>query len=197
MRINYDGNIGIGTTSPQSKLHIVGGKVYVDPTSRGGVNQISLAVGDEDTGLNSTGDGQLDIWSNYQNTMSFRTGLVGVGTTSPEYKLDVVGGVRANEFIYTSDVRLKKNIETISDPFDKIVNLRAVSVNWKSSNQPGIGLIAQEVEKVFPELVSGTDIKSVQYGNLVAPLIEAIKEQQSEIKNLQDRLLILEKRSAK
>jgi hypothetical protein len=59
-----------------------------------------------------------------------------------------------------------------------------------------MGLIAQDVEMVLPELVetaSGSDLKGVQYANIIAPLIEAIKEQQAEIKQLQRELKALKK----
>jgi hypothetical protein len=94
------GNVGIGTTSPGAKLHIQGGKLYVDPNNFGGSAAISLAVGDTDTGLNSAGDGQLDIYSNNVNTMSIRSGKVGIGTTNPVKKLDVVGDINATGYVY-------------------------------------------------------------------------------------------------
>lgn len=168
----FEGNVGIGVTNPE----------------------IKLAIGDSDTGLNWAGDGQLDVWSNYQKSMSFRNGNVSIGTTSTTYKLTVGGDVGATAFNYTSDRSLKKNIKTISNPVDKIMNLRGVSFNWKDNGQASLGLIAQEVEKVFPELVTGDGLKSVQYGNLVAPLIEAVKEQQREIELLNKRIEALEAR---
>lgn len=72
--------------------------------------------------------------------------------------------------------------------------MRGVTFDWRADGRPSLGLIAQEVEKVFPELVSqGEGMKAVQYGNLVAPLIEAVKEQQRIISNLEARIMILEK----
>jgi hypothetical protein len=75
-----------------------------------------------------------------------------------------------------SDVRLKTNINTITAALDKVNQLRGVS--YTKDSTPGIGLIAQEVEKVLPELVfTGKDgYKSVAYQNIVALLIEAVKE---------------------
>jgi Chaperone of endosialidase len=123
------------------------------------------------------------------------SGNVGIGTTnsSGTYKLEVNGAIGASAFSYTSDRSLKKNITTIESPLSKILKLRGVTFNWKKDNSPSVGLIAQEVEKVFPELVTeGNGIKSVQYGNLVAPLIEAVKEQQKEIEGLNNRIKVLE-----
>jgi len=92
-------NVGIGATNPGAKLHIQGGKLYVDPNNFGGTAAISLAVGDTDTGLNSAGDGQLDIYSNNVNTMSIRSGNVGIGTNSPSEKLHIYsGGIRVENY---------------------------------------------------------------------------------------------------
>jgi peptidoglycan hydrolase CwlO-like protein len=83
---------------------------------------------------------------------------------------------------------LKNNIQPLSGSLDKILQLQGVSFNWKDNNRSSIGLIAQDVEKIYPELVSTnsqTDLKSIEYGNLVAPLIESVKEQQGKINKLE------------
>jgi len=84
-------------------------------------------------------------------------------------------------FYYTSDATLKKDIVTIDGGLEKINKLNGVYFKWKNNNEPSMGLIAQDVEKVFPEVVSvnpQTGLRSVDYGKLVAPLIEAVKDQQ-------------------
>lgn len=114
-------------------------------------------------------------------------GNVGIGTVSPAYTLDVVGNIQAGAFFYSSDKNLKKNIAPLQDSLSKIQQLQGVSFNWKDNNQPNVGLIAQDVEKVYPELVSTNPkngMKSVEYANLVSPLIEAVKAQQKEIDEL-------------
>jgi len=100
--------------------------------------------------------------------------------------------VYANSFQY-SDETLKKNIATIDNPIDKIMQLRGVTFNWKKDDKAGVGVIAQEVERVYPELVTTTNdgTKAVQYSNLVAPLIEAVKAQQKEISGLTDNVQTL------
>jgi len=105
----------------------------------------------------------------------------------------IAGTMSAGAFQYGSDISLKKNIATIDNPLAKILQLRGVTFNWKKDNSPSVGLIAQEVEKVFPELVGEADgHKTVEYGNLVAPLIEAVKAQQKEIEDLNTRIKVLE-----
>lgn len=84
-----------------------------------------------------------------------------------------------------SDENLKENIQPLEGSLDKILQLNGVSYTWKESKEKDIGLIAQNVEKVYPELVkTKDDVKQVDYQKLVGPLIEAIREQQKEINAL-------------
>jgi hypothetical protein len=106
------------------------------------------------------------------------TGNIGVATTTPSEKLEIAGNVKATSYLYTSDRRLKTNIVTIEDSLEKILSLRGVEFDWKKSGNHEIGLIAQEVEEVEPNLVTTSAVdgmKAVKYGNIVALLIEAIK----------------------
>ena len=88
----------------------------------------------------------------------------------------------------TSDINLKENVQTLTGSLDKIANMRGVEFIWKESGKPSIGLIAQEVDDVFPELVGQTDGHlTVQYANMVAVLIEAVKELTERVKELESR----------
>ena len=112
-------------------------------------------------------------------------GLIGMGVTNPTERLEVAGNVKANAFLYNSDARLKKNVHAIENPLEKIMRLRGVNFTWKSSNEKTTGFIAQEVEKVVPELVKtnkSTTLKSVHYSNIIAIVVEAIKELRGESK---------------
>ena len=108
---------------------------------------------------------------------------------------DYHGGLAAGK-LYTkersvqlSDARLKEDIRTIEQPNEKLSRLRGVVFRWRTAepdSSPQMGLIAQEVEAVFPELVErGPDgMKALDYSGLIAPLIEAIKEQGKQIETL-------------
>ena len=112
--------------------------------------------------------------------------------------LDVEGDVTAFSTVVASDERLKDDVLTIKNAVDKVSQLRGVEFVWNKGKREGkqdIGVIAQEVEKVLPEVViekelplmeEGTTYKTVDYPKLTAVLIEAIKEQQEEIKELKD-----------
>ena len=100
------------------------------------------------------------------------------------------GTVTASSFVYSSDKSLKTSIQQIPNALEKLKQLNGVSFNWKSSGEKSIGLIAQDVEKVYPEIVSTGEngLKAVDYAKLVAVLIEAVKEQQKQIDELKAQL---------
>jgi hypothetical protein len=98
--------------------------------------------------------------------------------------------VTATTFNTTSDIRLKDNIRTFESAMDVVSQLRGVRFAWKETGVETVGLIAQEVEKVLPELIgtnADTGLKSVSYANMVAVLIEAVKELKAEIEELKKR----------
>jgi|LULI01.1.fsa_nt_gb hypothetical protein len=96
--------------------------------------------------------------------------------------ITATGTVQGAEVTATSDERLKSDIQTIDNALDKVMNIRGVS--YTKQAERGIGVIAQEIEKVLPEVVTDGEYKSVAYGNIVGVLIEAIKEQQKQIDEL-------------
>jgi trimeric autotransporter adhesin len=140
---------------------------------------------------------------------------VGIGTTDPIQRLDVNGNARfrsvgssaytsalnltANGTLTTntSDIRLKTNIETLNDGLDRVMKLRGVEFNWKSEpeGKKMIGFIAQETEQVVPELVftNPTDgYMGINYAEMTAVLVEAVKQQQKMIEELQKKVEELE-----
>ena len=116
------------------------------------------------------------------------TGGVGISGA-----LNVGGDVVA---FASSDERLKDNIELISNPIEKVQSLRGVTWDWNSNADilqqtlPNVGVIAQDVEKVLPQLVIDRDngFKGVDYAKLTGLLIEAVKDQQKQIDELKSKL---------
>ncbi|MBT3730221.1 tail fiber domain-containing protein [bacterium] len=169
----FQGNVGIGTVSPvqQLQLESVQGQEVGLRLHQPAVRWWDIRIKSNDTSLYFTD----------------------VSAGIDRMTIDVSGNVTATSFLYSSDKRLKKNIKSILG-LDKILKLQGVSFEWKNNNKSEVGLIAQDVEKIYPELIitdPNTGLKSVKYGNLVAPLIEAIKEQQIQIDNLSVEIEIL------
>jgi hypothetical protein len=126
-------------------------------------------------------------------TVSF-AGALGVGTSSPT----TAGLIRAtNDVIafYSSDERLKDNKVLLTEALDKVNKLNGYEFDWipmvgiHENEGHDIGVIAQEVEKILPEVVTTRDngYKAVKYEKIVALLIEAIKELSNEVKELKDK----------
>ncbi|MBA7705930.1 hypothetical protein ES703_114772 [subsurface metagenome] len=111
------------------------------------------------------------------------------------WDLNVEGNIAAVGTISPSDVRWKKNVNTYENALDKVMELRGVTFEWKTEldmkrtfpDKPQIGVIAQEIESVIPEVVKTNDegYKLVDYSKLTVVLIEAMKEQQRMIEELQ------------
>ena len=131
---------------------------------------------------------------------------LGIGTTNPTSKLTVQGNISvsgfstfgsdvfvagiitATDYDSASDIRLKENIQKIDNPIDKIIRIEGVTFDWKSNNKSSMGVIAQNIEKVLPQLVHGEDSKTVNYNGIIGLLIECVKTQQEQIDNLNRRL---------
>jgi len=135
--------------------------------------------------MSLTTDGRLNVAS------YTRIGYGESSTTAPAtYALDVNGTIRATgDVIAYSDARVKDNVETIDNALDKVTKLRGVSYtrNDIEDKSTCIGVIAQEVLEILPEVVQQDDEGkySVAYGNMVGLLIEAIKEQDKKIERLE------------
>ena len=103
--------------------------------------------------------------------------------------LTVTGDITAFATLAWSDARLKENVEPLQDCLAKINKMQGVSYTFKPSGKKQVGLIAQEVLDIIPEVVElENDYYSVSYPNLVAVLIEAIKELNSRVEDLERRV---------
>lgn len=151
------------------------GQVTIDIAS--GIGTVNVEGG---TDVNDIGDANQVLFKDNNNVATTSANLQFNGTN-----LTCAGTVTAN-----SDERLKKNIETITDALHKVTGLRGVEYDHKNTGDHCLGLIAQEVEQIIPQVVyEGVDgVKSVAYQNIVALLIEAVKDQQRQIDELKAKL---------
>ena len=121
------------------------------------------------------------------NDNVFRIG--GWSAAANRFQMDMSGNLTmAGNVTAYSDARLKTNIQTIENALDKVLKMRGVSYERIDNGEKNIGVIAQEIKEVLPEVVlerEGDDqFMSVSYGNIVGVLIEAIKELKAEIEEL-------------
>ena len=206
--IETGGDVAIGATSAAAKLDVVmpnsGGVTRQDifrllQASQntlscymygGATDLVQLHVSGPEQNFSLTTGGTATATTSKGIHIRNTTGFVGIDDISPGYKLDVAGTIRATgDVIAYSDVRVKENIKTIDNSLEKVSKLRGVEFNKIGDNIKSIGVIAQEIEKVIPEVVREDDkgMKSVAYGNITGILIEAIKELKKEIEELKNK----------
>jgi hypothetical protein len=253
MRIDSNGNVGIGTSNPSSILHVNSGDFVIDdiafravnnepvpkgvfiiPTADNGSYNFNTISGD--TVITATGGRSLVIGAGgvgsgfrFSGTPTptptsaiITTGAkLGIGAAfyvsseQPSTGIDVdsngrfraIGSTASAGALHyssdgtlttnTSDIRLKEKIEPLTNSLEKILQLSGITYNWIGIEGKRIGFIAQEVEKVIPELVftnnnTEDEIKGIHQDNLTAVLVEAIKEQQKIIEELKIRISNLE-----
>lgn len=169
--ITAAGNVGIGTNTPADQLHLSSAapNFRLTDTDTGGYTQLSAA--------NSTGS--FGIYVDQGNTVASSIFLLYIDGAE-KMRVDASGNLTATGNVTAySDARLKSDIRTISGALDLVQNMRGVF--FRKDGATGVGVIAQEMEQVLPEVVVEGDYKSVAYGNLVGVLIEAIKELRSEV----------------
>ena len=115
--------------------------------------------------------------------LALGTNTVTCGVITASTTTSTINGLLINsgtctgvDFVATSDRRLKSDISTISNALETVKGLRGVYFTRLGETRRSVGVIAQEVEEVLPEVVHGDEMKSVSYGNIVGLLIEAVKE---------------------
>lgn len=220
MTMTNQGRVGIGTTDPESTLHVVGnnatlvfgrsGATLMEVTrSNIGVGSSGYSyIGTAVTTGNAASIGFFNLGNNNPDSrLEFgfrgderlmiieRNGRVGIGTTNPDYDLQVIGSIHSTTSSTSSDSLLKQKIFPLEKNMELLSKLEPVSYFWKDSLQtnqgygPGLqyGLIAQQVQRVIPEAVVGEQGNGlgIDYNKLTPVVIGALKE-------LNDRISALE-----
>ena len=169
-----------GFSTISSALIVSGTGVTATTLNVSGFSTISSALIVAGTGITAT---TLNISgvSTHVGVSTFQSSLFGRQAL-------FVGVVTATDFNSSSDINLKDNVQTFTNALDIVKDLRGVRFEWKENHKPSIGIIAQELETVLPELVAGEDPKSVNYNGLIGVLIEAVKELSQEVQYLKSQL---------
>jgi len=216
--INAPGGVGICTDSLESphKLHVnglakfeIGGGSIAMSTPGGWPGIISYSPNGNRRDIIYRNEAMYIVASDSSWAPGLNNGItiyaggnVGIKNTSPSYELDVSGDIRCVSLTETSDIRLKSNITKIENALDGIMHINGVKFDWDEDSFDNkalaagrqIGLVAQDVESYFPELVQTDNrgFKSVNYSKMTAVLLEAIKELKKENEELKVRLDVLE-----
>ncbi len=215
MRLTPNRFVGIGTNNPTNTLHIVANAnplrlqgllsgassdsvLTVD--ANGVVRRRRLDfnnIGGDNLG-NHIANPILNLNGNWlsgdgdtEGVFVNNTGDVGIGTVNPTARLHVAGNMLVTGYLTTpSDIRLKTNIKTLNYGLNELIQLNTIAYTWKDTLKFGtdrrIGVVAQEVQRLMPELVvQGKDSQqtlTVAYNDLIPVLINAIKELNKKLK---------------
>lgn len=192
------GKVGIGTVAPATVLHVHDRiRIRQDPTYGNLYGEIYHPGSGNGFRINANaGGGWADMHLQTDGTTRIfieSAGNVGIGTTSPSKRLYVNGSAGGTQAWNASDARFKMNIETVTGALEGLLKLRGVTYQWKDQsedestgfdNKVHYGVVAQEVEKIFPCLVDNPGItdqmKHVEYNGLIGILIEATKDLKAE-----------------
>tara|TARA_R100000734_G_C3309950_1_gene100692 strand:- start:311 stop:1663 length:1353 start_codon:yes stop_codon:yes gene_type:complete len=179
-KIRFDDNLkATFGNSDDVEIYHTGSHSYIHNTT-GDLNirsdVLRLRATNDEQYIACAKDGQVELY--HDNNKKLETSSTGVSVTGA---LVASGDVTA-----FSDSRLKTEIHTIKDPLEKVGRLRGVTFKWLHTDKPSSGVIAQEVQEVFPELVvpvdhEGKEVLSVDYGKLVGVLIESVKALKAEL----------------
>lgn len=203
MRIDSTGNVGINKTAPENKLHVYQSG-YSPTTNDDACIKVEGNWGGGIVFAENTN--RTHIYSPSGQYLKVRTNSTASGGGTDAFMINASGDVHAdgNVVAYStslSDIRMKDDIQTITGALDTIDALRGVTFTWKDGSREGkrdYGLIAQEVEKIVPEVVHETTLpllkgdddktlyKTVDYDKLISVLVQAVSELRAEVKELKN-----------
>jgi hypothetical protein len=210
MSIDVNGNVGIGTTVPLQKLHVVGNRLRIAAPANPG-KFIDFRTDGGALDIASTG-GKLFLVANGEDViMQQGLGNVGIGNnTDPQFKLEVTGSAGktgGGSWSTPSDRRLKKDIEDYNDGLEQILKIRPVWYRYNgmygmSTEESYVGIIAQEIQEFAPYTITpymqkdneGNKIEYLSFNGtaITYMLVNAVQEQQADIQEKANQISILE-----
>ena len=196
MRINSSGNVGIGTTSPSSKLHVKdtslsGTLAYFEASaSAQGTTNVRIDCLQYGSGIAFFRDGTLGSGAcSFRNDSNVQVGSIAIGTSSTTYNT-------------SSDYRLKENLTLITDGIDRLKQLKPKRFNFIGETQIVDGFVAHEAKEVVPESVTGEKdevllngdpvYQGIDQSKIVPLLTAALQEAVAKIEDLENRIQTLE-----
>jgi Chaperone of endosialidase len=194
MRIKGNGNVGIGTSNPEFLLSFansLGDKIALWGNT---ADHYGFGIQGGELQVYSNASGS-DITFGYGNSAAFTenmrikgNGNVGIGTSNPIYPLHMASGAHvtaAGVWTNVSDISKKYEIADLGYGLGEILKMRPASYRYKADGSKSIGFIAQEMEQIIPEVVSGDDgEKGIAYGPLASVIVHGIQQQQEVIEQL-------------
>jgi len=186
--------LGRNDTSISDGNTIGGIEFYGNDSDGTFVNTASITVNADGTHGNNDKPTRMQFFTTNDNGSSptermriKSNGNVGLSTTTPTERLHVSGNILASGTITpNSDIAFKKDIKPLTNVLNKVTQLLGINFTYKNNNEKSMGLLAQDVEKVFPELIRGEEgNKSLNYMGLTGALIEAIKELSAKVEALE------------
>jgi cytoskeletal protein CcmA (bactofilin family) len=219
---NFTGNVGIGTSTPQYPLDVSGNLQVTSGTSNTNPsviiikdpgtaanfplvwqhqaqlqvqnsNAASMVLAMSDDGVGIIQGATINVGYNNICLNPYSTSVspanVGIGTFTPQFPLDVTGIVNATSYKSASDYRIKKDVIPLDDSFT-VDKLRPVTYNNTKLDKQDIGLIAHELQEIYPFLVNGEKdgehFQSVNYTGLIGILIKEIQDLKERVKKLEN-----------
>ncbi len=206
--LDTSGKVGIGTVSPDTILVVSGGHGGGDSHAYSRLTveddthaAISILTPNTAEGFLMFGDPEDSFvagfaYSHDTNVLRIMTNNAYQVTIDSTGDVEIIGDVTASDFVLSSDIILKKNIVTVRDGLKIALSLRPVHFDWKDDrdNFDHIGFIAQDMEKIRPELVKNSDHKYISYSTITAINNAAIHVLNTKIETNEEKIIRLEKR---